>query len=97
MPNPDLPIGAGVMDRIGPAVRAAAPAGATVGITGFEQLQAVGGTSGPSVLVETLIGALGALIVLAFVYGSAIAIVPVLIGAPVDPHHVPARRRPPRT
>jgi RND superfamily putative drug exporter len=82
MPNPDLPIGAGVMDRIGPAVRAAAPAGASVGITGFEQLQSVGSASGPSVLVETIIGGIGALIVLALVYGSAIAIVPLLMAIP---------------
>ncbi|HEY6889618.1 MAG TPA: MMPL family transporter, partial [Solirubrobacter sp.] len=82
MPNPDLPIGAGVMDRIGPAVRAAAPAGATVEITGFEQLQSGGGGNGPSVLVETIIGGIGALIVLAVVYGSALAIVPLLMAIP---------------
>jgi RND superfamily putative drug exporter len=82
MPNPDLPIGAGVIDRIGPAVRAAAPAGATVGISGFEQLQSVSNASGPSVLVETVIGGVGALIVLALVYGSAIAIVPLLMAIP---------------
>ena len=83
MPNPDLPIGTGVMDRIAPAVRAAAPAGAAVGITGFEQLQAVGASSsGPSALVETLIGGAGALVVLALVYGSAIAIVPLLMALP---------------
>jgi RND superfamily putative drug exporter len=83
MPNPDLKIGSGVMDRIAPAVRAAAPAGATVGVSGFEQLQAATkGGSGPSVLVETLIGGAGALIVLALVYGSAIAIVPLLMAIP---------------
>jgi RND superfamily putative drug exporter len=82
MPNPDLPIGTGVIDRIGPALHAAAPAGATVGISGFEQLQSGGGSSGPSVLVETVIGGIGALIVLALVYGSAIAIVPLLMAIP---------------
>lgn len=82
MPNPDLPIGAGVIDRVGAAVRAAAPAGATVGITGFEQLRSGSSASGPSALVETLIGGVGALIVLALVYGSAIAIVPLLMAIP---------------
>jgi RND superfamily putative drug exporter len=82
MPNPDLPIGTGVMDRIGPTVRAAAPPGAAVGVTGFEQLQSVGSSSGPSALVETMIGGVGALIVLAVVYGSAIAIVPLLMAIP---------------
>jgi RND superfamily putative drug exporter len=85
MPNPDLPSGTGVMDGIEPALRAAAPAGASVSVTGFEQIQATGGSSGgggPSVLVETVIGGLGALAVLLFVYGSAVAIVPLLIAVP---------------
>ncbi|MBY8880700.1 MMPL family transporter [Actinacidiphila acidipaludis] len=85
MPNPDTPPGAGVMDRIEPALKAAAPAGVTVSVTGFEQIQSTGqgsGGGGPSVLVETLIGAAGALAVLLFVYGSALAIVPLLIAIP---------------
>jgi RND superfamily putative drug exporter len=84
MPNPDLPLGTGVMDRIEPALRAAAPAGASLAVTGFEQIQSSsgGGGSGPSVLVETVIGAVAALAVLAFVFGSAIAIVPLLIAIP---------------
>jgi putative drug exporter of the RND superfamily len=85
MPNPDVPIGAGVIDRIEPALRAAAPPGATVSVTGFEQIQTLSGSAargGPSVLVETLIGAAGALAVLLFVYGSAVALVPLLIAVP---------------
>jgi RND superfamily putative drug exporter len=83
MPNPDTRVGHGVMDRIAPALRAAAPAGASVAVTGFEQIQsAAGGGGGPSVLIETGIGGAGALAVLAFVFGSAIAIVPLLIAIP---------------
>ncbi|HEX3512166.1 MAG TPA: MMPL family transporter [Solirubrobacteraceae bacterium] len=84
MPNPDLAVGHGVLQRIEPAMRQAAPSGARVTITGFEALQSTGGPSGsnPSVLVETLIGALGALLILAFVYGSAIAVVPLLMALP---------------
>ena len=86
MPNPDVPLGTGVMDRIEPALRAAAPAGASVAVTGFEQIQSSSGGggsgSGPSVLIETAIGAVAALAVLAFVFGSAIAIVPLLIAIP---------------
>ena len=84
MPNPDSPLGTGVMDRIEPALRSAAPPGASVAVTGFEQIQSSGGGggSGPSVLVETAIGAVAALAVLAFVFGSAIAIVPLLIAIP---------------
>jgi RND superfamily putative drug exporter len=83
MPNPDVPLGTGVMQRIPSALQAAAPSGAAVSVTGFEQLQtATGGGSGPSVLVETIIGAVGALFVLAFVYASALAVVPLLIAVP---------------
>jgi RND superfamily putative drug exporter len=84
MPNPDIPLGSGVINRIEPALRAAAPAGAAVSVTGFEQIQSAGGGGGggPSVLVETIIGAIGALAVLAFVYASPLAIVPLLIAVP---------------
>jgi RND superfamily putative drug exporter len=84
MPNPDTRSGAGVMGGIEPALKAAAPAGTAVSVTGFEQIQTAtaGGGGGPSVLVETAIGGLGALLVLLFVYGSAIAIVPLLIAVP---------------
>jgi RND superfamily putative drug exporter len=84
MPNPDVPLGAGVMTRIPAALHAAAPAGASVSVTGFEQIQSAtgGGGGGPSALVETLIGAAGALLVLLFFYGSAIAIVPLMIALP---------------
>jgi RND superfamily putative drug exporter len=84
MPNPDIALGSGVLDGIGPALRAAAPAGASVSVTGVEQLQTIAGAGGggPSVLVETLIGGVGALAVLLFVYGSAIAIVPLLMAIP---------------
>jgi RND superfamily putative drug exporter len=80
MPNPDKAPTSGTMGRILPALQAHAPAGATVAVTGYEQLSAgSGGGSGPSVLVETIIGALGALAVLAFVFASSIAVVPLLI------------------
>jgi RND superfamily putative drug exporter len=82
MPNPDLPLGSGVMGRIPHVLKAAAPTGATVDVTGFEQLQAGGGGSGPSTLVETIIGMVGGLAILAFVFGSAIAIVPLLMAIP---------------
>jgi RND superfamily putative drug exporter len=83
MPNPDVPLGSGVMGQIEPSLRAGLPAGASVSVTGFEQIQSYQGSGGgPSVLVETLIGAVGALVVLTFVFGSAIAIVPLLIAIP---------------
>ena len=85
MPNPDIPAGSGVMEGIEPALKAAAPHGVSVSVTGFEQIQTIGGASssgGPGILLETVIGGVGALIVLLFVFGSAIAIVPLLIAVP---------------
>src|SRR5690242_5092979 len=58
MPNPDVAKTAATMGRILPALRAEAPSGATVGVTGYEQLSSGStgkGGGGPSVLVETLI------------------------------------------
>ncbi|HKA66900.1 MAG TPA: efflux RND transporter permease subunit [Solirubrobacterales bacterium] len=83
MPNPDEELGTGVMERIEPALRAAAPAGTSVEVTGYEQLQSAGGGGGgPSVLVETLIGAAGALVILAFVFASWVAVLPLLMAIP---------------
>jgi RND superfamily putative drug exporter len=82
MPNPDVPLGSGVMNRIPAALHAAAPHGATVSVTGFEQLQVTGGGSGPSAFVETLIGMAGALVILTLVFGSALAVVPLLMAIP---------------
>ncbi len=54
----------------------------TVDLTGYQQLSAGSEeSSGPSVLVETLIGGLGALVVLVFVFASFLALVPLLIAA----------------
>jgi RND superfamily putative drug exporter len=55
----------------------------TGSITGYAQLAAGDSSSdnGPSILTETLLGALGALAVLAFVFASLLALVPLLIAA----------------
>ena len=84
MPNPDVPLGSGVIDRIPTVLRAAAPKGAVVSVTGFEQLQSAGapGGGGPSTFVETLIGMAGALVVLTVVFGSALAVLPLLMAVP---------------
>jgi putative drug exporter of the RND superfamily len=55
-------------------------AGAPVHLTGFDALSAQsGGGNGPGVFVEAMLGGLGALLVLAFVFGSFLAIVPILM------------------
>jgi RND superfamily putative drug exporter len=64
------------------AAESAAPPGAAVGVTGEDAL-AVGdsGDSGPGVLGETLLGGVGALLVLIFVFGSFLALLPLLVAA----------------
>jgi RND superfamily putative drug exporter len=57
------------------AVRQATPPGLTVNLTGRDPLQEdIGGSGGPSVLVEVMIGGAGALLVLLFVFGTLTAV-----------------------
>jgi RND superfamily putative drug exporter len=71
--------------NLGPAVQhaltAAAPPGWKTGVTGEQLLQ--NGSSqgkGTSLIVESMIGAIGALLILAFVFASFLALLPLLIG-----------------
>jgi RND superfamily putative drug exporter len=63
----------------------AAVAGSTVGgapvhVTGFDALQqSTGGGDGPGVFLEALLGGVGALIVLTFVFASFLAVVPIMM------------------
>ncbi|HZT66685.1 MAG TPA: MMPL family transporter [Acidimicrobiales bacterium] len=52
-----------------------------VGVTGMDQLASGGHDKGPGVLLETVVGGLGALAVLAFVFASLLALLPLLIAA----------------
>jgi len=55
-------------------------AGAPIHLTGFDALQEQsGGGDGPGVLLEALLGGAGALLVLAFVFASFLAIVPIVM------------------
>ncbi len=55
-------------------------AGAPVHVTGVDALQnQTGGSGGPGVLLESLFGGLGALVVLGFVFASLLAFVPMLM------------------
>jgi RND superfamily putative drug exporter len=64
-------------------------AGSPVQVTGLEALRAGGaadaGDTSVSVLVEVMVAGLGALIVLAFVFGSFMAVVPLLMAAVAIP------------
>ncbi len=55
--------------------------GYNVGLTGLSELASGGSSKGPGVLVETMIGGAGALLVLAFVFASFLALVPILVAA----------------
>jgi putative drug exporter of the RND superfamily len=73
----------GMRDTITPTITAAAahaaPAGWQTGITGLGQLEAGGSSKGVSAFTETSLGGIGALAVLAFVFASFIAVVPLLM------------------
>ena len=73
----------GFKDNRTPAVTAAArsatPPGWTSGVTGLAQLENGGSSKGSSALTETMLGGLGSLAVLAFVFASFIAFVPLLM------------------
>jgi putative drug exporter of the RND superfamily len=63
------------------ALSAAAPGGWWVGVTGHTALAAGAPSSskGTGIIVEAMLGALGALLVLGFVFGSLLAVLPLLI------------------
>ncbi|MGI8532795.1 MAG: MMPL family transporter, partial [Geodermatophilaceae bacterium] len=74
--------GPGAEAQFGPAfAQAASAAGFQPHLTSYGLLSAGGDTQGPSVLLETLLGAVGALAVLIFVYASFLALLPLIIAA----------------
>jgi RND superfamily putative drug exporter len=82
LPDPDEPFSNNpdAEKKARAALSGAQVAGAPVHLTGFDALQEdAGGDEGPGVLVEALIGGAGALAVLAFVFASFLAIVPIFM------------------
>ena len=74
--------GSDVETQLGPALtKAAAEAGFDSGLTSYAQLAAGGESGGTGILVEVLLGAAGALMVLLFVFASFLALLPLLIAA----------------
>jgi putative drug exporter of the RND superfamily len=66
--------------RLKAAASSTLPSGWTAGATGLAQLEAGGQSNkGPGVLAETMIGGLGALAVLAFVFASFLAFMPLIM------------------
>jgi putative drug exporter of the RND superfamily len=79
-PRSDDPFGGNVdvQRKLRKALTGATVAGAPVHLTGYDALadSTGAGDNGPGVLLEAVIGGLGALVVLLFVFGSALAFVP---------------------
>src|SRR4051812_39847715 len=68
-------------DDIRAALTAAAPSGASVGVTGEDALAVGDENGGNGVLAEVALGAVGALAGLAFVFASFLALLPLVIAA----------------
>ena len=79
-PRSDDPFGSNVdvQRHLRDALRGATVGGAPVRLTGYDALadSSGAGDDGPGVLLEAVIGGVGALVVLLFVFGSALAFVP---------------------
>ena len=79
-PDPSEPFGGNptAEKRAEAALRGVTIAGAPVHLTGFGALQEqAGGDDGPGVFLEALLGGIGALAVLSFVFASLLAFVPI--------------------
>ncbi len=66
-------------ERIRSALENAKPDGTTAGVTGEDVLAQGGDSGGFGVLAESMIGGVGALLVLAFVFASALALLPLVV------------------
>jgi putative drug exporter of the RND superfamily len=69
--------------RVRAALKSATPPGVTANLTGRDPLyEDVGGSGGPSLAIEILIGGVGALLVLLFVFGTLTAVaLPIVVAA----------------
>jgi len=76
--SPDAGIGDEIQDSMD---KVAKDTDLETGVTSYGILSSGDDTDGPSVLVETLFGAAGALLVLIFVFASFLALVPLIIAA----------------
>src|SRR4051794_22529281 len=84
-PDPDQPFGdhPKAEKKLRAALAGQSVEGSHVDLTGYDALaNQQGGNEGPGLLLEALFGGVGALVVLAFVFGSFLAIIPLLMAVP---------------
>ncbi len=81
-PNPDKGPGTGEEERMGPALQSAVPAGGQLTLTGFAQMLSNAGPNGSNLLRALALAAGLAFLVLLLVYGSVIAILPIIMAIP---------------
>jgi putative drug exporter of the RND superfamily len=82
LPDPDQPFGDNpeAEKKLHKALSGFTVAGAPVKLSGFDALnQQSGDSDGPGVLLEALVGGFGALLILAFVFGSFLAFIPIVM------------------
>jgi putative drug exporter of the RND superfamily len=82
LPDPDQPFGDNpdAEKKLDKALKGFTVAGAPVRLSGFDALnQQSGDSDGPGVLLEALVGGFGALLILAFVFGSFLAFIPIVM------------------
>ena len=82
IPNPDYGPGAGIEDRLPRVLAAATPPGASLMLTGYAPMLSNQGPNAANMLIGVALGGLLALVVLALVYGSPIALLPILMAVP---------------
>jgi len=82
IPNPDYGPGAGIEGRMPRVLQKATPPGYTLTITGFAQLLSNAGPNRANMLQGMMIGAGLAFLALFLVYGSPIAVLPIVMAIP---------------
>ncbi len=82
LPNPDKGPSSGFEARIDPAMQKAVTPGSQLTLTGFAQMLSNAGPNRHNLVIGLELGIVAAAVVLLLVYGSAIAIVPVMMALP---------------
>ncbi len=82
IPNPDFGAGKGIEDRLPKALAQATPPGAKMQLTGYAPMLSNQGPNAANMIKGIMLGGVLAFVVLLIVYGSPIAILPIVMAAP---------------